>query len=117
LIARFKVNYVTRDAFLTQIPVSDGKSKMIYTLIKSFFIIIINNIQCLRLMEPNVMMGERSSVTTLLKNDVPELFVFKCIFHSFVLCTSYACKKLPYSIENLVREMFKSFQYSAKKAS
>jgi hypothetical protein len=115
LIARFKVNYVTRDAFLTQIPVSDGKSKMIYTLIKSFF--IINNIQCLRLMEPNVMMWERPSVSTLLKNDVPELFVFKCIFHSFVLCTSFACKKLPDSIENLVREMFKSFQYSAKKAS
>jgi hypothetical protein len=65
----------------------------------------------------NVMMGERQSVSTLLKNDVPELLVFKCIFHSFVLCTSYACKKLPDSIENLVREMFKFFQYSAKKAS
>jgi hypothetical protein len=64
----------------------------------------------------NVMM-ERQSVSTLLKNDVPELLVFKCIFHSFVLCTSYACKKLPDSIENLVRKMFKFFQYSAKKAS
>jgi hypothetical protein len=54
----------------------------------------------------NVKIGDNYSLSTLLINEVPNLFILKCICHSFVFCDSYACKKLPNSIENLVREIY-----------
>lgn len=54
----------------------------------------------------NVMMGGSHSVATLLRNDCPDIFVLKCVCHSFALCASYACKKLPQSTENVCREIY-----------
>ena len=49
----------------------------------------------------NVMMGKNNSLSTLLKEEIPSLFVMKCICHSFHLCSSYACQKLPRSVEDV----------------
>lgn len=57
----------------------------------------------------NVMMGVNNSLSTLLKQDIPNLFVMKCICHSFHLCASYDCKKLPRSVEDLARDIHNYF--------
>lgn len=36
------------------------------------------------------MFGSRHSVKTLLENEIPELFVMKCVCHTLALCASYA---------------------------
>lgn len=65
----------------------------------------------------NAMMGINNSLSTLLKSEIPHLFVFKSIYHSFALCASYACRKLPEGIEMLLRDIYKLFQYSSKKSA
>lgn len=60
-------------------------------------------------------MGAHNSLAKLLCDDIPNLFIMKCVCHSFALCASYACKKLPDSCEILLRDVFKYFKYSSKK--
>jgi hypothetical protein len=54
----------------------------------------------------NAMAGRHHSVMTLLKADVPHIFLFKCICHSFHLCASAACAKLPRGVEVCVRDIY-----------
>lgn len=63
----------------------------------------------------NVMMGAHHSLMVLLKNDVPSLYVMKCICHSFHLCASYACHKLPRFVEDVTRDIYNYFGSSPKK--
>ncbi|KAI4455636.1 hat family dimerization domaincontaining protein-related [Holotrichia oblita] len=56
----------------------------------------------------NVMLGSNHSLMTLLKRDVPSLFVMKCICHSFHLCASYSCEKLPRFVEDMTRDIYNS---------
>jgi len=64
----------------------------------------------------NTMFGSHHSVKTLLHNDIPHLFVIKCIIcHSLALCASYDSSKLPDVKENLVRDVYTYFKYSFKR--
>jgi hypothetical protein len=54
--------------------------------------------------DANVKIGGNYSLSTLLINEVPNVFILKCICHSLAFCDSYACKKLPNGIESLVRK-------------
>lgn len=63
------------------------------------------------------MMGVRHSLSVLLKNDVPDLFIMKCVCHSFALCASYACEKLPSEIEQTARDIYTFLKYSFKRQS
>ncbi|XP_023221188.1 uncharacterized protein LOC111622947, partial [Centruroides sculpturatus] len=63
----------------------------------------------------NVMMGSHHSLMTLLKNDIPNLYIIKCICHSFHLCASYACHKLPRYVEDLCRDIYNYFNSSPKR--
>ncbi|KAL1443615.1 hypothetical protein MTO96_045924 [Rhipicephalus appendiculatus] len=63
----------------------------------------------------NVMMGSRNSVMTHLRKDIPNLFVMKCICHSFHLCASYACEKLLRAVEDEVRDIYNYFHSSPKR--
>lgn len=63
----------------------------------------------------NSMLGARNSLSTLLKKDIPTLFVVMCICHSFALCASYACATLPKDVEDLARDVFSYFQCSPKR--
>ncbi|EFA07105.1 hypothetical protein TcasGA2_TC010095 [Tribolium castaneum] len=65
----------------------------------------------------NVMMGEHHSLMTLLKNDVPSLFVMKYICHSFHLGASYTCDKLPRYVEDLTRDIYNYFASSPKRTA
>ena len=62
-----------------------------------------------------VMHGRNHSVAVLLKKDCPNLFCMKCICHSFALCTSYACKELPASVETMARDVYNYIQNSPKR--
>lgn len=61
------------------------------------------------------MMSKHNSVATRLKQEISNLFVWKCICHSFSLCASYACAKLPHHVEDMVRNIHNYFKHSAKR--
>lgn len=63
----------------------------------------------------NAMMGVKQSLKTMLKIDITNLFIFKCICHSMALCADYACKKLPNTVEEMVRSIYRYFQQSFKR--
>lgn len=58
----------------------------------------------------NVMTGKHNSVMSRLKEEIPNIFLMRCICHSFHLCASVACEKLPRGVEDLVRDIYIFFQ-------
>lgn len=53
----------------------------------------------------------------LLKNDVPHLFIIKCVCHSLALCSSFACLKLPSAVETLTRNVYNYLSNSPKRTN
>lgn len=64
----------------------------------------------------SVMMGQHHSFSNLVKDDTTDLFMLRCMWHSFRSCASYACSKLPRNIEGLARVVHNYFQ-SPKQSS
>lgn len=65
----------------------------------------------------NSMMGDHNSLSSRLKTDIPNLFIMKCICHSFNLCASYACITLPRTVEQLARDVYNYFMSGPKRLS
>ncbi|KAH9637051.1 hypothetical protein HF086_013867 [Spodoptera exigua] len=63
----------------------------------------------------NVMVGKYNSVTAILKRQLPDLIVVKCVSHSLHLCAEKAAESLPRQLEFLVRETHNWFSYSPKR--
>ena len=63
----------------------------------------------------NMMMGNTNSVSSMFKRDFPWIVIVKCTCHLSHLCASYACKKLPKSLEDLCRTVYSHFSMSAKR--
>lgn len=63
----------------------------------------------------NVMMGRNNSLASKLKEDIPHLFVMKCICHSVHLVASNACLKLPRAPEDLSRDVYNYLNGSPKR--
>lgn len=57
----------------------------------------------------SMMMGVRHSLSSMLKSDIPNLFIMRCVCHSLHLCTSYACKKLPRWVEDMACDIYNYF--------
>jgi hypothetical protein len=57
------------------------------------------------------MMGQEKSVAQLMKLNFPSAILIKCSYYSIHPVASYACKILPNSLEDLVR----NFTYTSKK--
>jgi hypothetical protein len=119
LVARIIIDDSVKDCFLTLIPIKDGTALALYNKIVTFFnnnnIDYKNNLVGFAADGANVMMGQHNSVKALLLRDIPNLFILKCVCHSFALCASYAATKIPRDVEDLTREIYKYFQYSYKK--
>ncbi|XP_042147501.1 uncharacterized protein LOC121836612 [Ixodes scapularis] len=62
----------------------------------------------------SVMMSKNNSVMTLLKKEIPDIFVLTRVCHSFHLCTSYACAKFTCMIEDIVRDVYNYISFSPK---
>jgi len=65
----------------------------------------------------NVMAGQNNSVMTKLKVENKFIFLIKCTCHSFNLCASYACKKLPRWVEDLARDVHNYIAGSPKRTA
>ena len=59
--------------------------------------------------------GERSGFQARLKVVNSEVFVMDCIYH-FALCTSYAARHLPSSLESVMNDICGYFSRSSKRA-
>lgn len=114
-------NYKINDDFLCLLQVTNATAIIIFEKIKQFF--IQHNISYKKNLigfasdGANTMFRNHHSVKTLLEEDVPGIFVMKCICHSLALCASYACEKLPYCIEELVRNVYNYMKQSFKRLS
>jgi len=111
--------FIVRDEFFSVTEIAKGTAQGIYDAIKNVFekqtIAYRTNMVGFASDGANTMFGSHHSVKTLLQNDIPDLFVMKCICHSLALCASYASNKLPDSVENLVRDIYTYFKYSFKR--
>ncbi|XP_068232268.1 SCAN domain-containing protein 3-like [Palaemon carinicauda] len=99
--------------FLTLVPLESATASTLYEHIKSVFnelnIPYKDNMIGFAADGASVMMGKNNSLSTHLKQDIPNLFVMKCTCHSFHLCASYACKKLPRWVEDVARDIYNYF--------
>lgn len=106
-----------RDRFLGLLEVSSCTANALYESITEFFIlnkIPLKNMIGLAADNASVMMGNLNGVQAKFREVLPNLFVMGCICHSFHLCASAACLKLPRTIEDLVRDIYSYFSYSSK---
>jgi len=107
------------DRFVTLIEVNSATSQALYDHVIQFF--DVNNIPYKKNMigyasdGANNMMGAHNSLATKLRNDIPNIFVFKCICHSFHLCASYACMKLPKYVEDVARDVYNYISNNPKR--
>ncbi|KAJ8890429.1 hypothetical protein PR048_009938 [Dryococelus australis] len=65
----------------------------------------------------NVIVGANNSLYSRLKEVVHQLFIMKCICHSFHLCASKASQKLPSFIEQLTCDIYSYVSCSLKRIS
>lgn len=119
IVVRYVVEDSVKDNFFKLIKVEDAKALSIYNLLIENFtkyeIPYKENLIGFASDGANVMFGAHQSVMKLLKNDIPGLFVMKCICHSFHLCASNACHKLPMHLEDLARDIHNYFNSSPKR--
>lgn len=112
-------NLLVRDEFVTLFEVEKATADGLYNLIVHFF--IENNIPYKQNMisyagdGANNMMGITHSLATNLLKDIPDLFIMKCICHSFHLCASYSCLQLPRFVEDFARNVHNYLNNSPKR--
>jgi hypothetical protein len=119
LVVRYMKNGIIKDKFFDLIQLQDATANSLYQIIVDKFaenrIPYKDNLIGFASDGANVIMGAHHSVISLLKNDVPSLFIMKCICHSFHLCASYACQKLPRFVEDVTRDIYNYFSSSPKR--
>ncbi|CAH1183927.1 unnamed protein product [Phaedon cochleariae] len=63
----------------------------------------------------SVMMGDKSGLKARFRDINQNIFVIGCVCHSFALCSSSACLKLPRSLEEFIRQIYNHFANSSKR--
>jgi len=118
IVIRTFVNAEISDEFFTLLEVTSGTAQGLYESFTSYFeteaIPYKQNAVGFAADGANTM-GIHNSFQSLIKKDIPHIFIMKCICHSLALVAAYACKKLPDFVENLVREVYTYLQYSSKR--
>ncbi len=119
MVVRLIIENEVKDCFLSLIPLKDATADSLYNHVVEFFrkhnIPYKENLIGFAADGANVMLGAHHSLSSLLKKDIPNLYIMKCICHSFALCASYACLKLPRSLEDLARDIYNYFHCSPKR--
>lgn len=120
LVVRYYKDYKVTDAFLCLVPIQDGTAEALYQHIVKFFsdnsVPYKENMVGFAADGASTMMGQHNSLASRFLADIPNLFVMKCICHTFHLCASYACAKLAREPEGLVRDIYNYFNNSPKRA-
>ena len=121
MIVRVKVDNVIKDLFYDLIPVPKCDAISLYAVIVDSF--TKNNVSYRENLigygadGAYVVTGCNHSVATLLKTDVPDLLIMKCICHSFHRCASESCEKLPHNIEKFYCCVYNYFKSSYSRIS
>lgn len=61
------------------------------------------------------MFADKNSLSQYLRKDIPNLFLMRCICHSFALCASKVCETLPWAVEDTARDVYNYFNNSYKR--
>ncbi|XP_045116694.1 uncharacterized protein LOC123507659 [Portunus trituberculatus] len=113
LVVRVATQESIKDSFLALVPLESASAESLHECVKSVFnganIPYKQNIIGFAADGASVMMGARHSLSKLLKDDIPNLFIMKCVCHSFHLCASKACNKLPSWLEDMIRDVYNYF--------
>ncbi|XP_046608736.1 uncharacterized protein LOC124299522 [Neodiprion virginianus] len=119
IVVRFYDNDKCKDRFLGLIKVQSRTANDIFTAICNFFKeknIPVTNMIGLAADNASVMMGNINGVQARFKAIIPHLFILGCVCHSFHLCSSAAAKKLPRSLEDLIRAVYSYFSHSSNRS-
>jgi hypothetical protein len=65
----------------------------------------------------SVMVGAHNSVLSRLREKQPKVFSLGCLCHLAALCATAAIKTLPFSVDDLLIDIYYHFKHSAKKWS
>ncbi|KAG5881767.1 hypothetical protein JTB14_005530 [Gonioctena quinquepunctata] len=101
--------------FFDMVEMESGTAKDLLDNLKNILInkeIPLQNLVGFSADTTNVMFGEKQSVVSLLKNELPHIVCIKCSCHMTHLATSKACLKLPRSVEDLLRNVGSHFSRS-----
>lgn len=63
----------------------------------------------------NVMFGDNNGIVAKIREINPNCIFVKCVCHSVALAVSHACKVLPRSLEQLVKDVYNYFSQSSKR--
>ena len=118
LVVRVCVDFEVRDYFMALKKVIAAEAVTLYTAITDHFkdleINYKHNLIGFAADGANNVTGQHNSVAALLKKDCNNLVVLKCVCHSFALCSSYACLKIPSSVESTIRDIYNYISNSPK---
>lgn len=119
LVSRVCVNFTVYDFFFGLVEVDKCDAVSLFTAVKNY--LLDNKVNYKKYMvgfaadgAPN-MTGKYNSVASHFKKEIPNLFIMKCLCHSLALCSSYACMKLPSSVETLARNIYNYISNSSKR--
>ncbi|XP_008178816.1 zinc finger protein 862-like [Acyrthosiphon pisum] len=101
-----KNQFLVRDEFACLESISHATAKNIFDVIIKFFntneIPYKDNLIGFASDGANAMFGCRHSVKTLLEEEVPGIFLMKCVCHSMALCASYACYQTVHFLKQIL---------------
>ena len=106
------------NALLDTLCVEDGTATGLYRSVKTLLHncgIPLNNVIGLGCDNCSSMMGVKNGFQKLLRNDIPPVFVMRCVCHSFALCASHAVSVLPSYLEVFLKDVTSYFSRSAKR--
>ncbi|CAD6210503.1 GSCOCG00010903001-RA-CDS, partial [Cotesia congregata] len=104
--------------FYRLVKISDATANGIYSALKQQLEadgLPLKNLVGIEVDSANVNVGANHSVSTLLREDLPDIIVIKCICHSLHLCAKKAAELLPRQLEYLIRETHNWFSHSPKR--
>ncbi|XP_068232500.1 uncharacterized protein [Palaemon carinicauda] len=107
-----------QNSFLDLVEIHDSSaSGLVKALIQSLETkeIPLENVLAFSSDTTNVMMGEKHSEATIIRELLPNVILVKYPCHLIHLCASYACLKLPKSLEDLCRNIHIHFSLSSKR--
>lgn len=122
ILARFfnEEKNCTNDVLLSLIEVKDATAVGLFNAIKQLLddnVIPYSNIVGFGADNANVMMGDLNGVRKKLTEICPGIVVQRCNCHNLHLSASNACKKLPTSVEQFVRDIYTYFSHSVKRSN
>lgn len=118
VVVRFLEGSEVKDALLDIVEVENGSAETLYAAVKDLFRenkIPLRNVIGFAADNCATMMGKQSGFQTLLKSDLPNVFVLGCVCHSFALCANHASKQLPSWLETFVKDVCSYFSRSSKR--